>query len=89
MIKKSKLRKLIKKLRHYVDASYRDQPQKRQHVLEMLAQLRKRSKALERVLKTQEDPALKEKLNEELQLMKAQRKKMQSAIKRIKDDTQL
>ncbi|WP_250655641.1 hypothetical protein [Alkalimarinus coralli] len=83
---KHKVQKMLKKIKAFLDSDYREQVARKEKILDVLKRLKKRTKAIERQLAAQEEGADNTALLDELELIKAQRKKAIKVIKSIKEE---
>lgn len=83
---KHKVQKLLNKIKAFIDSDYRGQIERTEKIAEVLKRLKSRTKAIERQLESIESSEDKTALLDELELIKAQRKKAIKVIKSIKEE---
>lgn len=83
---KHKVQKLLNKIKAFLDSDYRGQLERTEKIIEVLKRLKSRTKAIERQLDSIENSEDKTALLDELELIKAQRKKAINVIKSIKEE---
>lgn len=81
MTDKVKYRKLLGKLKAFLDADFRAQSQMREDIKAVLSKLKKRQHKLQTLLDEEHDEAERAGLSENLELVKAQRKKGLEVLK--------
>ena len=81
-----KVQKLLNKIKAFLDSDYREQIERKEKITEVLKRLKSRTKAIERQLESIESSEDKTALLDELELIKAQRKKAIKVIKSIKEE---
>mgnify|MGYP000311780258 CR=1 FL=1 len=84
---KNKVQKMLKKIKAFLDSDYREQVERREKIIDVLKRLKKRTKAIGRQLESVDDDEVRSALLDELELIKAQRKKAIQVIKTIKEET--
>ncbi|RRJ82490.1 hypothetical protein [Aestuariirhabdus litorea] len=75
MTDKVKYRKLLRRVKAFLDADFRAQVQMREDIQQVLGKLKKRQHKLQRLVDEEFDAGAQRQLAEELELVKAQRKK--------------
>lgn len=83
---KHKVQKMLSKIKAFLDSDYRGQIERREKIAEVLKRLKNRTKAIERQLESSQEGDAKTELLDELELIKAQRKKAIKVIKNIKEE---
>lgn len=81
-----KVQKMLNKIKTFLDSDYREQIERKEKITEVLKRLKSRTKAIERQLESIESSEDKIALLDELELIKAQRKKAIKVIKSIKEE---
>ena len=81
-----KVQKLLNKIKAFLDSDYREQIERTEKITEVLKRLKSRTKAIERQLESIESSEDKTALLDELELIKAQRKKAINVIKSLKEE---
>ena len=81
-----KVQKLLNKIKAFLDSDYREQIERTEKITEVLKRLKSRTKAIERQLESIESSEDKIALLDELELIKAQRKKAINVIKSLKEE---
>lgn len=81
-----KVQKMLNKIKTFLDSDYREQIERKEKITEVLKRLKSRTKAIERQLESIENSEDKIALLDELELIKAQRKKAIKVIKSIKEE---
>jgi len=81
-----KVQKLLNKIKAFLDSDYREQIERKEKITEVLKRLKSRTKAIERQLESIESSEDKIALLDELELIKAQRKKAINVIKSLKEE---
>ena len=81
-----KVQKLLNKIKAFLDSDYREQIERTEKITEVLKRLKSRTKAIERQLESIENSDDKKALLDELELIKAQRKKAINVIKSLKEE---
>ncbi len=84
---KHKVQKMLTKIKVFLDSDYREQVERKEKITEVLKRLKGRTKAIERQLESIGDSEDKTPLLDELELIKAQRKKAIKVIKSIKEES--
>ena len=85
---KNKVQKMLKKIKSFLDSDYREQVERREKIIDVLKRLKKRTKAIDRQLETVLEEEIRSALLDELELIKAQRKKAIQVIKTIKQEAE-
>lgn len=85
---KHKVQKMLNKIKAFLDSEYREQVERKEKIIEVLKRLKNRTKAIERQLESIENDEDRTALLDELELIKAQRKKAIKVIKSIKEEQQ-
>jgi len=85
---KNKVQKMLKKIKAFLDSDYREQVERREKIIDVLKRLKKRTKAIGRQLESVDDDEVRSALLDELELIKAQRKKAIQVIKSIKNEAE-
>lgn len=83
---KHKVQKMLNKIKAFLDSDYREQIERKEKIIDVLKRLKNRTKAIERQLESTECAEDKTALLDELELIKAQRKKAIKVIKSIKEE---
>jgi hypothetical protein len=79
---KPKVRKLLKKVREFLDDDYKDQLKQADSMKKVLKKLKKRQKELEAKTDSADDS-----LQDQIDIVKAQRKKGLDALKKLQAET--
>ena len=85
---KNKVQKMLKKIKSFLDSDYREQVERREKIIDVLKRLKKRTKAIDRQLESVVEGEARSALLDELELIKAQRKKAIQVIKAIKQEAE-
>ena len=85
---KNKVQKMLKKIKSFLDSDYREQVERREKIIDVLKHLKKRTKAIDRQLESVVEEEPRTALLDELELIKAQRKKAIQVIKAIKQEAE-
>ena len=85
---KNKVQKMLKKIKSFLDSDYREQVERREKIIDVLKRLKKRTKAIDRQLESVVEGETRTALLDELELIKAQRKKAIQVIKAIKQEAE-
>jgi len=85
---KNKVQKMLKKIKSFLDSDYREQVERREKIIDVLKRLKKRTKAIDRQLESVVEGEARTALLDELELIKAQRKKAIQVIKAIKQEAE-
>lgn len=83
---KHKVQKMLNKIKAFLDSDYREQIERKEKIIEVLKRLKHRTKAIERQLESTDKGEDETALLDELELIKAQRKKAIKVIKAIKEE---
>ena len=86
MPNKDKAQKLLEKIKVFLDSDYREQVERQEKIIDVLRRLKKRTQAIERQLESAGEGDDTKALLDELELIKAQRKKAIQVITSIKED---
>lgn len=84
----NKVQKMLKKIKSFLDSDYREQIERKEKIIDVLKGLKKRTKAIDRQLESVEKEESRTALLDELELIKAQRKKAIQVIKTIKKEAE-
>ncbi len=79
---------MLVKIKTFLDSDYREQVERRGKIIDVLKSLKKRTKAIDRQLESVNEDETRTALLDELELIKAQRKKAIQVIKTIKNEAE-
>ncbi|MCL6414345.1 hypothetical protein MIB92_01660 [Aestuariirhabdus sp. Z084] len=86
MTDKVKYRKLLRRLKAFLDADFRMQLQMREDIQNVLTKLKKRQKKLQLMCDETFDEAARQQFEEEIELVRAQRKKGIEVLRELDRD---
>ena len=88
MTNKNKVQVMLEKIKVFLDSDYREQVERKEKIIDVLRRLKKRTKAIERQLESVTEEEARSALLDEMELIKAQRKKAIQVIQSIKGETE-
>lgn len=88
MPSKNKVQKMLEKIKTFLDSDHREQAERRKKIVDVLRRLKKRTKAIKRQLESVTEEEARSGLLDEMELIKAQRKKAIQVIKSIKEEAE-
>ena len=88
MPNKNKVQAMLEKIKVFLDSDYREQLERKEKIVDVLKRLKKRTKAIDRQLESVDEEEARIALLDELELIKAQRKKAIQVIMAIKNEAE-
>ena len=88
MPSKNKVQKMLEKIKVFLDSDCREQVERREKIVDVLRRLKKRTKAIDRQREAVVAEEARSALLDEMELIKAQRKKAIQVIKSIKEEAE-
>lgn len=79
---------MLEKIKTFLDSDHREQAERRKKIVDVLRRLKKRTKAIKRQLESVTEEEARSGLLDEMELIKAQRKKAIQVIKSIKEEAE-